>query len=128
VFAISTNEENYYGHHDTLENAIDEAVNEYGYESFWVGECVDPVQPEELFEVRQWLELVSESEDYEGEWAEDWNQSTPLQRQELETKVRAVMAEWLDRYKLRPGFFKITNPVKYVVVDGVPVSASTVEA
>jgi len=128
VFAFSINEENYYGYNDTLQSAIDEAVKEYGYDSFWVGECVCPVQPEELFEVRQWLESVSESEDYEGEWAENWNESTLAQREELETKVRAVMAEWLDRHKLRPGFFKIESPVKYIVVDGVPVIASTVEA
>jgi len=126
VFSISTDEEEYEGQFDTIEDAIDEAVNCYFYESFWVGKCVDPAQPEELFEVSEWLQSVSESSDYESEFAENWDQSTGAQRQELETKVRAVMAEWLDRHKLRPGFFKIENPVRYVVVDGIPVP--TVEA
>lgn len=128
MFAISSDEERYEGQYDTIEDAIDEAANGYAMESFWVGECVDPTQPEELFDAQDWLQSVSESDDYQGEWAEDWDQSTLLQRQELETKVRAVMAEWLERHKLRPTFFQISKPVKYVVVDGVPVLASTVEA
>jgi len=128
VFSISSNEERYEGQYDSEHEAIAEAAHAYALQSFWIGELVEPTQPEELFEVRSWLDHVSESWDYEGEWAENWDRSTLAQREELEAKVRAVMAEWLDRHNLRPAFFNITKPVKYLVVDGVPVLASTVEA
>ena len=36
------------------------------------------------------------------------------------------MADWLDRHKLRPRFYAIDEPVKYVVVDGKPIKASDV--
>ena len=119
MFAISTNEERYDGQYKTLKDAVDEAMNGYGYEVFWVGECVAPTQPEDWWEASDWLEHVHVQDEYCGEWAEDWNQSTKQQRHELEDQVRKVMADWLDRHKLRPTFFNIANPVKYVVSDGV---------
>ena len=118
-YSISTDEERYENIYDSVDDAVEEATNGYAYEIFWVGEIVEPEQPETFFEARNWLESVSETEDYEGDWAEDWDRSTAMQRDELTRKVREVMAEWLDRHKLRPTHFKITKPQRYVVTAGL---------
>lgn len=122
MFALSTNEENYYGNYETVESAVQEAIR-HEYESFWIGECVKPTPPEDWWEANDWLEHVSCQDEYSGEWAEGWDDSTKPQREELELQVRKVMADWLDKHNLRPSFFSIVNPVKYVVVDGVAVKA-----
>lgn len=123
MFAISTDEENFTGTYGTIEEAIDEAANGYAYEKFWIGECVPPIQPEDLWSAEDWLEHVSVQDDYAGEWAEDWDGSTREQRKELEQTVRKVMAEWLDRHKLRPRHFNVVNVVRYIVVEGVVVAS-----
>lgn len=126
MFAISTDEERYEGSYETIEDAIEEAANGYAYETFWVGECVPPPQPETLWRAYDWLEHVSCQDSYGGDYAEDWDDSTVEQMAELENEVQAVMAAWLDRHKLRPRFFLVEDAVKYVVVDGKPVKASDV--
>ena len=120
MFSISTNEELYSGQFETEQEAIKEAVGS-GYEVFWIGECVPPIQPEECWDAGDWLEVVSGNEDYCGEWAEDWDDSTKEQREELEQEVKKVMGAWLDRHKLRPRFFNIGNDHKYQMRDGIPV-------
>lgn len=104
AFSISTDGEFYSGEFDTREAAIAE-LGACG----WVGENVPPVQPEDWWEASDWLEHVSCQDDYGGDWAADWDQSTAEQRVELEKEVRAVMAAWLDRHCLRPRFWTITN-------------------
>lgn len=123
MFAISTDEENFIGTYGTIEEAIDEAVNGYAYEKFWIGECVPPTQPEDLWSAEDWLEHVSVQDDYAGEWAEDWDGSTGEQRKELEQTVRKAMAEWLDRHELRPRHFNVANVVRYTVVEGAAVTS-----
>lgn len=119
MFAISTNEENYHGNYDTVADAVEEATNGYAYETFWVGKCVPPPRPEDMWCAEDWLEHVSVQDSYSGEWAEDWDGSTRVQRNELEQEVRSVLAAWLDRHNLRPRFYTIEDPVKYRVEDGV---------
>lgn len=119
MFAVSTDEENFIGSYATIEEAVEEAANGYAYEKFWIGECGPPTQPEELWYAEDWLEHVSCQDDYAGEWAEDWDGSTKEQREELEQGVRKVMAEWLDRHKLRPRHFNVVNIMEYHVVDGI---------
>lgn len=126
MFAISSDEERYEGSYETIEEAIEEAANGYAHETFWVGKCVPPTQPEQWWDAADWLEHVSCQDSYGGEYAEDWDDSTTEQREELEKEVRAAMASWLDRHKLRPRFFLVEDAVRYVVVDGKPVKASDV--
>jgi hypothetical protein len=122
MFSISTDEENYSsGPFETIEKAIEEAVDGHGYERFWIGETVAPEQPEALWTAEHWLEYVSETEDYMSEWAEGWDAASKSQREELETEVRQVMAKWLDRHKLRPTFWNIGKTWEYIVEDGVAV-------
>lgn len=120
MFSISTDEEQYYGSYETAEKAIEEAANGYAYTNFWIGECVSPTQPEDMWDSEDWLEHVSCQDAYSGDYAEGWDNSTKEQRAELEQEVKTVMAAWLDRHKLRPSFFVIENPVEYHVVDGIP--------
>ena len=114
-FSISYDEETYQDQFDTREEACKEAAAscEVGTE-FWVGECVTPTQPEQCFDVIDWLKRVSCCDEYSMECAEDWDESTKEQREELEGQVREVMAKWLDRHDLRPKFWCITDAMKYV--------------
>ena len=78
-------------------------------ESFSIGQCSPPIQPEDMWDAADWLEHVSVQDDYSGDWAEDWDRSTKEQREELEAEVRTVLAAWLDRHKLRPTHFTIDS-------------------
>lgn len=108
-WSISTNEENYHGQFDSKEDAISEGQTYC--RRFWVGRCVPPTPPEELFtswDVEEWLDnrLICH-DDYSGEWAEDAIQETSEQREELAAEIRKVISAWLDKHNLRPKFFVI---------------------
>jgi hypothetical protein len=121
MYSYSTDEELYCGEFATAELAVAEAADSQpdGHR-FWVGENVRPTQPETMWHAEDWLELVSVQDEYSCEWTEGWDESTYAQRAELETAVRTLMAEWLDRHGLRPRFWNITKPQAYMVVDGKP--------
>jgi len=114
LWCYSDDEESYRGRFVTKEAAIHEATAE-GLKRFWVGKCDPPVPPENYWDAEDWLERVSEQDDYSGEWAEDWDHSTKKQHKELEVQVRAVMAAWLDRYSLRPDFYNVTQVERYEI-------------
>lgn len=111
LWAVSSDGERF-GHEDfaSREEAIREGVIAYGGQSFYVGRIERPTQPEEWFEAEDWLELVSGQDEYAGDHAEDWDNSTPEQRAELTEEIRKVMAAWLDRHRLRPTFWNVANP------------------
>ena len=116
-FVISQEEERFTSTlFDSREEAIEEGKEEFNGEGFFVGEAVNPVQPEKLFDATDWLDSVSCYEDYDVEWAEEWDCSTKEQRKELESEVQAVMAKWLDKYDLRPKFYNVIN-CKWVEIE-----------
>lgn len=117
-YATSTNEEDFSGEYDTLQEALDEAAVGYAYTTFWVGVMANPTQPEEFWSAEDWLEHVSVQDSYNTEWSDGWDTSTKEQREELEAEIRPILAKWLDKYKLRPDFFTVTDVVKYEVEDG----------
>lgn len=110
-WSISTNGETYFGEF-TMEEAIEEAST-YGFPC-WVGKCVPPIQPEELFTewtLMDWLDnYVREHDDYAGEWAEGSVNPNNVQLKELAAEIRPIIAAWLDRHDLRPTFFNIIDP------------------
>lgn len=113
-YCWSTDGEIYHGEFETPEEALGEASDTNpGRKSFYVGETCPPTQPELLWRAYDWLGYVSCHDEYSGEWAEDWDQSTPEQRDELEAEVRPILAAWLDRHGLRPKFFTVSNEVRY---------------
>ena len=115
-WAISSDGEHYSAMgFPTRDEAIAEGREFYKGEEFYVGFSERPVQPEDLFSAEEWLNI--EHEDYLGEYADGWDLSTKLQREELEKNVREVMAAWLDKYGLRPNFFVVTNPEKIPAKD-----------
>jgi hypothetical protein len=120
AYSYSTDEENFNGTFDTIEEACEEAAADVlmhgepgntGY--FWVGEIVPPAQPETYWYAEDWLECVSCDDEYGGEWADGWDESTDAQQKELEEEVRKVLSAWLDRHDLRPKFFNIGKVVMY---------------
>lgn len=111
--------DNFQGSFSTKQDAIAEALAGADDNStICVGRMVPPNQPEELWHAEDWIEHVSCQDDYCGDWAEDWDGSTDSQRHELEREVRAVMAAWLDRHKLRPRHFMVRDVEDFDVVDG----------
>lgn len=120
-WSISTNEEDYCGIFDSEDEAISEGkATEDG--SFFVGKCIAPAQPETLFHayaVENWLEhCVWQHEDYLHDWAEGQVLPSKKQKEELAEKLRPIIAEWLDRHRLRPTFFVIDpDSVKYIEND-----------
>lgn len=109
-WSISTNEEEYHGVFDSMEDAIAEGkASKYG--SFYVGQCVSPVQPEVLFTgdaVEDWLERhVWSHDEYSHDWAEGHVCPTSDEMAELADEIRPLIAAWLDRCKLRPTFWNI---------------------
>lgn len=117
-YAISSDEAQFEGSYDTLQEALDEAAVGYAYTIFWVGVMRSPVQPETYWDAEDWLEHVSVQDEYGSDWAEGWDASTKEQREELEAEICPILAKWLDKYELRPCFFTVTNVVKYEVEDG----------
>lgn len=119
-YSWSTDEERYYGDFATVEEALEEADQEGREEgdAVFVGEQRLPDQPEDFWRADDWLEHVSEQDDYCAEVSEDWEQSTKEQRSELESEVRKVLAAWLDKHSLRPKFWLITDARKYVKEGG----------
>ena len=114
-YAYSTNGESYSGDFDSVEAACDEAVADVPADTaFWVGECVPPPQPEDLWDVGDWIEHVSCQDEYSHDIAEGWGTTTLAQRDEVERDVRAALAAWLDRHGLRPTHFNIDNPQKFI--------------
>jgi hypothetical protein len=121
MFSYSFDEEHFHGQFETREDAIAEAVSESAELGKWfqVGRCVPPTQPENWWSPSDWLEHVSCQDSYGGDYAEDWDESTAEQREELQREVRAVMAAWLDRHELRPRFYLVDQIQDYVVENGV---------
>lgn len=107
-YSYSTDGEMYNGHFDSIAAACHEATNgaEVG-QTFWVGLNVSPPPPESYWRTGDWIEQISCSEEYSGDWAYGWDASTKEQEAELEREVQAVLASWLDRHNLRPTFFNI---------------------
>ena len=121
-WSISTNEVDYSSlFFDSEEDAIAEGkASEHG--SFFIGKCIAPAQPETLFDadaVEDWIErCVWQHEDYSHDWAEGQVLPSKKQKEELAEKIRPIIAEWLDRHRLRPTFFVIDpDSVKYIKND-----------
>ncbi len=108
-FSYSTNEENYFGNYATREEALADALAGESGSTIYIGENIPPIQPEVFWHASDWLEHVSCQDDYYSDFADDWDYSTKEQRAELESEVRQVMAKWLDKHKLRPRHYMVTN-------------------
>ncbi len=91
------------------EDAIEEGVAIYEGRPFFIAQVERPPQPEDFFRAEDWLEQVSCQDDYMGDHAEDWDNSTKEDRDELTMEVQAVMAAWLDRHELRPTFWNAAS-------------------
>ncbi len=112
-WAISGNEENYWGSEPTKEAAVEEGKCLYHDSIFWIGRRVKPTQPEEFWRADDWLEHVACQDEYLTDWAEGWDSAiTREQMMELETSVQKIMGEWLDRHNHRPAFYGIEDAEK----------------
>jgi hypothetical protein len=118
-FCFSVNGNDFRGEFIRIVNAIGEALQYVADgDYFWIGEIRKPIQPEQFFTALEWLETVSCQDDYSGDFAEDWDDSTKTQRTDLENRVRSVMSQWLDENNLRPSHFCVDNETRYKRVNG----------
>lgn len=106
----SLDEEHYEGDFATREEAIAEGREAYPGDTIYVGKGTPPIQPEAAWDADDWLDCVSNLDDYCLDCADDWNRATKEQRDELEALVRPILAAWLDRHGLRPTFVLINKP------------------
>lgn len=118
-WSYSTDEESYYGSFQTPDEAIAEAATIQA--EFWVGENIRPRQPESYWDVDDWIEQVSCSDEYSSDFAEDWFEGSVAQCLELKTEVQHVLSRWLDRHSLRPRFWVVENPVRFTTESGAVV-------
>jgi len=108
----------------TYTAALASALADYpGAESFFVGKEEPPTPPEEFFDCTDWLENVSCSDEYSGDYAEGWDMSSKEQQDELNAEVREVMAKWLSRHHLYPTFFTVPNPIEYKRLEAIETEA-----
>lgn len=115
-FAYSTDGECYSGDFGSREAAIEEAKQFHS--RFWVGQCVPPTSPADMWHAEDWLEHVSVQDEYSSDWCDGWDESTKEQREELDYLVWVVLEDWLQRHGLHPRFFSIIAPIEYQVEDG----------
>lgn len=98
-WGVSSDGEQYWVAGDTRDKALAESSP-----GDWIGQFEDPTPPENLWNAEDWIEHVLCHDDYNGDWAEHSVSASVDQLNELETEVRKVLAEWLDRHALRPTF------------------------
>ena len=116
-WSLSTDQEHYHGTFGSRDEAIAEGRSYY--KRFWVGQCVTPTQPEEIWDASNWLETVWCHEDYQGDWAEGQVSPSKEQLHELSAQVTPVIAAWLDRHNLRPKHFVINyQSVEEITTEG----------
>lgn len=107
-WGYSTDGELFTGECETREQAIaDGRVECDKVSKYYVGRYTKVDQPEELFDAGDFINHVSEQDSYLGEYADNWDMSTNEQRKELTEILRAAIAGWLDKHKLRPKFWLV---------------------
>jgi hypothetical protein len=108
-YAYSTDEESevFHGRFDSREEASADAFKDPAMNCVWIGEIVDPIQPEDHVDADLLLEHVACQDDYEGEIADQWPESSKEQEEELTGEIRKTFAGWLDRHELRPTHYVI---------------------
>lgn len=109
-YAYSFDEETYEGSFDSPEEAAEEAfASEDHRESVMIAEIV-PVDGTDWIHASHFLDSIQLSDDYLGEWAEDWPKCTQEQEDELTRMLRRTFGQWLYKHGLRPTFFNVKNP------------------
>lgn len=138
MYSYSENEEFFYGHCETVEAAISEALDNYpDAETIYVGEAKQRTIGEyfDRYDVESILERLAESAGEEcGEVAEDWLEGPkfpqlpadmPKEEKEmirqawqdnkknylesLAVKLRAALEEWATEEGEQPGFWHVDN-------------------
>lgn len=130
-YAHSSDGEIYHGEFDTPEEAAAEGLagHDPDFARTWVGEIRPPAAPEKIAAscAETLLENIDDDDDYQGEWAEDWLETTPAQINDLQERLCKTIGEWFDAHNLRPKFFNIEDAEEWVMDEGKPVRATEVE-
>lgn len=113
-YAWSWDKERYDGPHDTVEDAIGEAMafGEDGY--IWIGE----VKFYDQYKISAESIIESLEEDLQEYFIDsdeiNWlNDATKEQTSELEAEINKALETWLIKHKLKPSFFSVINVKKY---------------
>lgn len=119
--SYSFDKEYYYGTYDTDEEAKMNALEEIRQterknpeeipEEIYIGKCefFRPSLSGTGWDVIDSVICQAEDEGF-GEWCEDYlSDVTKEQREELEAGLEKVFQEWIEKYKLHAGFFKVNT-------------------
>lgn len=98
-WGTSSDNELYDGEYDTKEEAMAAAKE---YEQGFIAQYRDPFTPESCIDADDIIDQCVNQDDYCGEWAEGWPDSSKEQEDELTAAIRKAFAEWLDKHSLRP--------------------------
>lgn len=122
TWAISTDEESFFGHFESKEEAIAAAPGETGLGAgarFWVGRAV-PYVPQPFDADRLLEQLGQDAADEVGEIAEDWPYLSRPQTDALEEEVHQVVMRHLAEADALPKFFTCEEVTEHQIPDEEP--------
>lgn len=109
-WCYSYNGENFTGECNTKEEAIEEAIREYGddYQMLYIGEAVE--QTIHISADRLIDELYENAREQYGDYAEGFLMHVKQEHKEmLECMVNSVIGTWMDFYKYKPASYSVNN-------------------
>lgn len=111
-------------HADTLEDAMDRALNE-GFDVLYVSERPVPADPRDVIPDADWVidQMLDNCTDNSMFWASQsgWLDNLPREKEEdLNLHLTRVICDWLDRHGLWPGWSMTGDDVRMIrLVDEV---------
>lgn len=114
-YAYSFDEEQYFGPHDSIEAAMDAAIDhDEDASNVWIGEVVD-YQPDVGRAVENLLEWLKDDTacSEHGEWADDW----PNVSKEEQAELEKLIGDWLHRVS-PADFFTVGKVKQYALRTG----------
>lgn len=121
-YAWSTDEENYEGPLDSIEEAFDEAAElPLDPEDFGgtvnIGVVYYP-RAESYVNAGLVIDHITQQDEYGIDAAEGWPHASKGQLAELTRLLQQTVGDWLDRHKLRERFFLVRDVKRYERVNG----------
>lgn len=117
-WAGSGDEEYYEGEYPTKEEAIAKFPSDHDLEpgaKFWVGRS-EPYVPDAAGVAADVLDRVRDNAiEVCGDFAKDWLDVDETEERDLETRLSAVILDWIMAHKYQPEFFHVVDVEQHEV-------------